>query len=152
MGVAVTLYTDDALASGPAFLRVLLFMLTRTLRFGLVGVIGFLVDAGWLALLIGVAGPYRGRVVSFSIAVLVTWVCNRSFTFADRRSGLTRGREFGRYFAAMLGGGVVNYGTYALIVFFFGSGDWIPFIGLAAGSLAGMVINLTLANLVVFRA
>ena len=127
-------------------------MLTRTLRFGLVGVIGFLVDAGWLAVLLGTAGPYWGRLASFSIAVLVTWACNRSFTFADRKSGLSRVREFRRYFAAMLAGGAVNYVTYALIVLAFGSTGWVPFIGLAVGSLAGMAINLTLASLVVFRA
>lgn len=126
-------------------------MLTRTIRFGLVGVIGLLVDAGWLAVLLGVAGPYWGRLASFSIAVVVTWACNRSFTFADRKSGLSRGREFKRYFLAMLAGGAVNYGTYALIVLAFGSVGWVPFIGLAAGSLAGMAINLTLAHLVVFR-
>ena len=127
-------------------------MLARTIRFGLVGVIGFLVDAGWLAVLLGLAGPYWGRLASFSIAVVVTWACNRSFTFADRKSQLSRPQEFQRYFVAMLAGGAVNYGTYALIVFLFGSGGWTPFIGLATGSLAGMAINLTLANLVVFRA
>jgi putative flippase GtrA len=126
-------------------------MLTRTVRFGLVGTIGFLVDAGWLALLLGVAGPYWGRLGSFAIAVVVTWACNRSFTFADRRSGLSRGREFRRYFGAMLAGGAVNYGVYALVVLLLGGGGLVPFLALAAGSLAGMAVNLTLANFVVFR-
>jgi putative flippase GtrA len=102
--------------------------------------------------LLGIAGPYWGRLGSFSIAVVVTWACNRGFTFADRKSGLPRGREFQRYFVAMLAGGAVNYGTYALIVLVFGGSGWMPFLALAAGSLAGMAINLTLANLVVFRA
>lgn len=126
-------------------------MFMRTLRFGLVGIVGFLVDAGVLWMLIGPLGPYWGRLVSFPAAVVATWLLNRSYTFADRQSRHSLPGEFGRYFVSMLAGGAVNYGTYGGLVHLFGSEGAMPYLALAAGSLAGMAVNLALASLVVFR-
>ena len=58
-------------------------MPAQFLKFGLVGLVGFVVDAGALFLLIafGDLGPYIGRIYSFLIAASVTWVLHRHFTF-----------------------------------------------------------------------
>lgn len=123
----------------------------RALRFGLVGVAGFVVDATVLALLIGILGPYWGRALSFLCAVVATWALNRRFTFPDRSSGYGLVPEFARYFAAMLGGGALNYAVYALLLQATGhDGAW-PYVAVAAGSLCGMALNLALARFAVFR-
>lgn len=124
---------------------------SRTLRFGLVGIAGLLVDLGVMALVIGVAGPYWGRVLSFLAAVFTTWTLNRRFTFADRHSGLPRWREGARYLVAMLGGGAVNYAVYALVIWLAGPAGLWPYAAIAIGSLAGMGINLTLARYAIYR-
>jgi putative flippase GtrA len=52
------------------------------LRFGLVGVIGFAVDASTLAMmLMADAGVLRGRAVSYVAAASCTWALNRRWTF-----------------------------------------------------------------------
>ena len=119
--------------------------------FGLVGVIGFLVDSGVLYLLKSSMGLYYGRLVSFICAVLTTWILNRHLTFSQRASGLSLIHEFSRYFGLMLGGGVVNYVTYALLVYFVEFVASQPVWGVAAGSCAGMLVNYLTARFLVFR-
>lgn len=119
-------------------------------RFALVGGIGFVVDAGILMLLLDTLGPYLGRVISFICAATTTWVLNRQFTFAGRQSGLSRRHEFTRYFGAMLLGGAVNYATYAALVALVSLVAAWPVLGVGAGSLAGMVVNFSLARFFIF--
>lgn len=123
----------------------------RTWRFALVGAAGFVVDAGVLALMMPLAGPWWGRILSFAAAVLATWLLNRNFTFRDRQSGLSPWREFARYAAAMLGGGAVNYLVYGAIIANLGADDLRPYAAVALGSISGMAVNLLLARFAVFR-
>lgn len=118
--------------------------------FGLVGVAGLVVDSAILMALHEALGPYVARLFSFVAAVATTWALNRRFTFAHRTSGQSLGQEFTRYFLAMLGGGAVNYLTFAVLV---ASLDLVarwPVLGVVAGSLAGMGVNFTLARVFVF--
>lgn len=119
-------------------------------RFGLVGVAGLIVDSGVLTILLPFVGPYYGRLVSFVCAVGTTWALNRRFTFADRPSGLSLIHEFARYFVAMLGGGAVNYATYAGLIAVSPLVARWPVLGVVAGSLTGMMVNFTLARLFIF--
>lgn len=121
------------------------------LRFALAGVTGFVVDAGVLALLIGPLGPYFGRLCSFLAAVATTWLVNRNLAFADRTGRHSLVGEFGRYFASMLLGGVLNYGVYSGVVALLGRDGIMPYLGLAAGTAVGMVVNYSLAHFVVFK-
>lgn len=121
------------------------------LLFGLVGVIGFLVDSGILYLLKSFLGLYYGRLFSFIAAVVTTWILNRQLTFSERVSGLSLFREFSRYLGLMLGGGVVNYVIYALLVYFVEIVARQPVWGVAVGSCAGMTVNFLLARYFVFR-
>lgn len=126
--------------------------MTRLLRFGVAGVIGFVVDAGVLMVLIATfgIGPYLARVPSFLAAATATWLVNRYWTFADRRNA-ARGAEWGRYVLAMLGGGAVNYAVYATLVATVDTVRIWPVLGVAAGSLAGMVVNFASSNWWIFR-
>ena len=119
--------------------------------FGLVGLAGFLVDSGVLYLLKGTLGLYLGRLVSFACAVFTTWFLNRHMTFRQRRSGMSPSQEFRRYFLMMVGGGLVNYCVYALLVYFSYSVANQPVWGVAFGSLAGMLVNYSLAKVFVFK-
>ena len=125
----------------------------QMLRFGIVGGIGFLVDAGLLhvMLLLGL-GYYGGRVVSFLAAATTTWILNRSFTFR-RETPLTAhpAGEWLAYLGLMVIGGVVNYGTYAAAIELSEPVRRAPVLGVALGSLAGMAINFWTSKTMVFE-
>lgn len=119
-------------------------------RFALAGVAGLVVDTAVLYAALTFANPFISRLISFPCAVFTTWVINRQFAFAGRRSDLPLIREFGRYFLAMLAGGAVNYLTYSALILWVPLVRDIPFLGVCAGTLAGMIINFVLARTMVF--
>ncbi|WP_250492654.1 GtrA family protein [Caballeronia sp. GAWG1-1] len=124
---------------------------SQFLRFAIAGGVGFLVDAGVLYVMLHLgAGPYLGRVVSFLCAVVATWQINRRITFTPgaHRSIL---REFYQYLLAMIGGGACNYAAYVLALRLLPAHALTPLAAVAAGSVAGMVVNFVLAKLWVFR-
>ena len=121
------------------------------LRFGVVGVAGFLVDAGVLTAMIWLGlGPYAGRVMSYLVAASTTFAFNRAWTFRSASREAPVASQWGRFLLLNLIGFAANYGTYAALV----AGTAIvaahPVIGVAAGSLAGMFINFGLSRRYVF--
>lgn len=125
----------------------------RLWRFGIAGVLGFLVDAGVLYLLAPFFGWYGARVLSFWAAATATWLFNRRYTFADSAApgGAALWREYGTYLVAMLGGAAVNYAAYALTLHFMPPAAWAPLLGVAVGSVAGMGLNFVSARWLIFR-
>jgi len=125
--------------------------LVGLISFGLIGVIGFIVDSSVLYLFVFElgAGLYLSRVFSYLSAATVTWWLNRHFTFLRNKhaNGLA---EWVRFLFFNLGGGSVNYGVYSVMVATYPLVAEHPVMGVAAGSLAGMVINYVLSNLFVF--
>lgn len=119
--------------------------------FGTIGVIGFAVDSGVLYLLKNALGLYAGRAVSFICAVLTTWLLNKLITFRRRRSGRSVVSEALRYGVCMLSGGVANYLMYWYLVSFYLFAQHNPILGVAAGSLAGMIFNYSTAKIFVFN-
>jgi putative flippase GtrA len=120
------------------------------LRFAAVGVAGFVVDAAALyaALALG-AGLYSGRIVSYLAAATATWALNRHYTFREGRTDRPA-LEWIRFLAANSVGGAVNYGTYAAMVTLLPFVAAHPWLGVAAGSFAGLVVNFTLSRRLVF--
>ena len=126
-------------------------MAAEFLRFGAVGTAGFAVDATALmaALALGL-GPWLGRVLSYLAAATTTWLLNRAWTFrgAGRRDAPVR--QWALFLVTSLGGFACNYGTYAALV----AGSPLvarhPVLGVAAGSLAGLVCNFLLVRRFVF--
>ncbi|MDQ0455542.1 GtrA family protein [Rhizobium paknamense] len=84
----------------------------RLIRFGMVGFLGFIVDAGTLLLLLKVTplGPLLARAIAIALALFVTWQCNRVFTFgASKRSLVVEGFRYG---SVGLVSALINYTLY----------------------------------------
>jgi putative flippase GtrA len=124
-------------------------MIRLAIKFGLVGVVGFVVDSIVLMVMIEFGlDPYSGRAVSFMVAVTTTWLLNRSFTFRDRDPRLLG--QWIKFASVNSLGGAVNYGTYAVLVANVQLFAAWPVLGVVVGSLAGMVFNLYLSKRYVF--
>jgi Predicted membrane protein len=119
--------------------------------FALAGVIGLGVDIAVLYVLRDAIGPFYGRAVSFFAAVLATWLVNRTLTFKGRLSGLSKKSEFTAYLSLMLIGGAVNYAIYSVLVVGVDTVREHLFLGVAAGSLAGMFVNFLTSKYLLFR-
>lgn len=125
--------------------------LREAVFFGLAGAFGFVVDTAVLYLLKDALGLFYARFFSFLAAVFSTWLVNRRLTFRDRKSGLSARREFSTYLLLMLAGGIVNYGVYAWLIVSYAVVVEHPVLGVAAGSLAGMAVNLASSRLLLYR-
>jgi putative flippase GtrA len=123
----------------------------RFLWFFLAGLIGFAVDSGVLYLIKGMLGLLIARVVSFACAVLATWLLNRCLTFRDRSARLGLFREFLGYLGLMLFGGTLNYAVYAWMVLYVRIAQDSPVLGVAAGSLSGMLLNFMTSRYFLYR-
>ena len=126
------------------------------LRFGTVGVAGFVVDAAVLTAGIALGtGPWLGRVVSYLAAATTTFALNRAWTFRAVARPVGRAaaaRQWGLFLLVNLVGFACNYGTYAALLASLPVVAAQPVLGVAAGSLAGLLGNYLLARRFVFRA
>ncbi|PTB20776.1 GtrA family protein [Trinickia symbiotica] len=120
-------------------------------RFLMAGVVGFLIDTGMLYLMLWLGlGYFAGRAVSFLCAVWTTWQVNRRYTFTpDRRQSIWA--EWWRYLTAMSVGGGVNYAAYSAVVSLLHPAPWLPLLAVAAGSIAGLLVNFATAKWWVFK-
>lgn len=109
--------------------------------FGFAGTLGFLADSGALYLVKDYLGLYSARLVSFFFAVIITWLVNRNLTFRSKPSNLSIFQEFIKYLGMMSIGGLINYSTYAFLIFKFEIINIYPIIAVAAGSITGMAAN-----------
>ena len=127
-------------------------LIVQFLKFGVVGVIGYTVDVAVLTVCMKVfgMGPYVGRLFSFFIAVTVTWICNRLFTFRGQGQGHA-GVQWARFFVVCAGGFILNYGTYAALMATVPLMREYPPLGVAVGSVAGMFFNFFATRQLVFR-
>jgi putative flippase GtrA len=120
--------------------------------FCIAGTLGFAVEARGVQALVSWVGldALLARLISFLCAVTTTWLFNRRFTFVStREEGALR--EGARYLGAMLGGFGVNYAVYAALVIGFAQVRNWPVLGVAAGSIAGLIVNYVSSRYWVFR-
>ncbi|MGV3551409.1 GtrA family protein [Rhizobium sp.] len=111
-------------------------------RFGwflVAGSIGFLADAGMLALLLNLTplGPFTARIIAILFALSVTWGFNRAVTFGKSRFPLLL--EGARYGSVGLLSATLNYAVYAglLLALPF----LHPLLALAVASLIAMAFS-----------
>jgi putative flippase GtrA len=119
--------------------------------FVLVGGVGFVVDAAILAILVHGYhwGDYTARVVSFAVAVSVTWLLNRSYVFATARTH-NRRSEYTRYLAVQGTGMAINFLVYSICITSSPLMDTWPVLALAVGSVVALGFNYAGARIFVF--
>ena len=120
-------------------------------RFAMVGGLGFLVDASVLTLLVnGLAqNHFSARGVSFTLAVTVTWLANRRWTFEPTHN---RGKEYVGYIITQIIGAVINLGIYVLLIQLIPELAKLPVVPLACGALIAMIFNFFATRHFVFDA
>lgn len=123
------------------------------LRFLVVGSIGFMVDGGMMMLLEAQVGwsPLLARMLSFPLAVTVTWLLNRIWTFKRRTQRAAAG-QYALYFLIQLGGLAINFSVFALLI---SSVAWFAdhsIVALALGSVLAMVFTFACSTRFVFSA
>lgn len=119
-------------------------------RYALVGVLGFIVDAGVLTFLVNGMGfgHYLSRAASFALAVTTTWLINRYWVF---QAGIATRREYSAYFVVQLIGAVINLGVYVLVIELNPRLAAVPVLPLAAGAIVALLVNFLLVRQFVYR-
>jgi putative flippase GtrA len=140
------------IAPAPPRAEALKALIGQALRFGVVGVIGFLVDTATVYGLHFGAGAdlYTAGAAAYVVAASTTWALNRAWTFSEA-SKARPGRQWALFLAVQLIGFALNRGTYAALVTFVPLAATHPIIAVAAGSIAGMGVNFLTARTLVFR-
>ncbi len=123
----------------------------QLLRFCIVGTIAFFVDACIVQSLVTWRewNPYLARVISYLAAATTAWWLNRRFTFGAGDAPIHR--EWIKYLVVNVAGGLVNYATYAALVMSYDFARVQPWIGVAAGSISGLLVNFILNRRLVFH-
>ena len=123
---------------------------SQFMRFGVVGIVGFVVNTAVVYALRGTTGLYVTGFIAWIAAATLTWILNRSWTFrAPRVSGLHR--EWARFLGANSIGFLLYYSVYAALVTSCARCATQPVIAVLAGAAVGLVANFTLSRQVVFR-
>jgi putative flippase GtrA len=113
------------------------------------GSLGFVADAGMLALLLSATplGPFAARVLAILFALGVTWIFNRSLTFGRSRYPLAL--EGARYGGVGLLSALINYGVYATVLMLVPAIH--PLVAVAIASIGAMSFSWTGYSRFVFR-
>jgi putative flippase GtrA len=124
------------------------------MRFCCVGGLGFTIDFTVLKTVVHLGlNPIGARFVSFSVAVVATWLVNRAWTFKAHPTsgGGALIREFASYLAVQGVGFAANFSVYSAMVIGIPAlnGRLLP--PAIAGTAVGMVLNYLGAKHLVFR-
>ncbi|RUP18568.1 GtrA family protein [Methylobacterium sp.] len=123
----------------------------RFARFCIVGGIGFVTDAGIMTLCIYGLGwsPTGARALSFAVAVLVTFLLNRSISFADR-GGRPILPALVSYLLVQAFGFACNLIVFTLAIVRLPAPFSAPLAALALASAVALVLNYAGARFLVF--
>ena len=126
-------------------------LLAQFMQFGVVGTIGFVVDTAVVYALRAPAGLYGAGIAAYAVAVTTTWWINRIWTFRGIVNIGSMRRQWAQYAIANIPGLLLNLGTYFALVAASVLCAAYPVLAVAAGAVAGMFANFTLARVLVFR-
>jgi len=122
------------------------------IRFSGVGVVAFVVDVAVLycGLYLLELDYFSGRILSYLMAASTSWYLNRNFTFveSDRSSPI---KQWILFLAANGIGGLVNVGTYSIVMVYSVDSILSPLIGTVLGSIAGLVFNFSASRKLIFK-
>jgi putative flippase GtrA len=128
-------------------------ILWQFFRFGIIGAIGFCMDAALLYIGINLLGLGRiaAALFSFPPTVTLTWIGNRLFTFRHAPP-MPAAKQLVKFATVCAIGLIFNRGTYALLVSYVPLVYQYPILGLFGGTCAGMFFNFFAAKRHVFAA
>ena len=121
------------------------------------GTVGFIIDAGVLEFAVRYtnAGLFTGRIISFSIAVIVTWQLNRLWTFKQQAIAIIGIKkalsEFFKYLLSSSLSIAINFGIYTFLIFSFTVYREVPSLAVAFGSLGAMFVTFSMSKYWVFK-
>lgn len=120
--------------------RALAERLPRPARFLVVGGFGLITDLGSFTLVanFGVSG-LLARLVSLSLATLITWRLNRALTF--ERSGRRQHREAVRYAAVTAAAQGASYAVFAVLTITLSVFAAMPQAAIVVGAACGALIS-----------
>ena len=95
------------------------------------------------------SGDYTARIVSFAVAVTVTWYLNRQFAFSTRKT-IDRRSEYSRYLTVQGIGMAINFIVYSLCIASSETMDRWPVLALAVGSGVALIFNFVGSRKFVF--
>jgi putative flippase GtrA len=143
----VPVSTASATVPTSALQRLWNGLLAYAVKFGVVGLIGLVIDVTLFNLLrLGVFGDDHwaqsalgAKTISTSVAIIFNWLGNRYWTFRNhrRRNYL---REFAEYVIVSLGGMAIALGCLWV------SHHWLGYTNLVADNLATNVVGLALGT------
>lgn len=121
-------------------------------KFGLVGVVGLVVDTAVVYALVFGAGLefFAARIPAYLAAATTTFALNRAFTFRGAADAPLY-RQWATFLAANAFGGAVNYGVSVGLEAALPLAEAHPVLAVAAGSLAGMALNFAASKHLVFK-
>lgn len=126
-------------------------LVVQFLKFGVVGVIGFLGDTAVVYSLRGFIGLYAAGMVSYVIVATGNWALHRVWTFRGHSSAGRVHHQWMRFMVANLVGFVLNRGAYTILIATSALCREQPVLAVAGGAVAGMFVNFTLSKKAVFR-
>lgn len=112
-------------------------------RFIFAGGIGFITDSLGFTLFQYVINLHIARILSFLIAVVVTFMINRHFTFNNRLA------SFSHYFYGQFKGFLLNFLVFGAAIDLLG--DAYVVLAFLAGSGAALFFNFFYAKFLVFK-
>lgn len=114
----------------------------KIVLFTITGTLGFIVDSGIFSYLYYIESfnMIFSRIISFIIAVLVTWILNRSFTF-ENNSKMKKTKEYLHYLKIQLTGAIINFIIFFSFIYFLEIFKDIPLGALAIASICAMFYN-----------
>lgn len=125
-------------------------LVAQFLKFGTIGTFAFVVDTAIVYSLRPFMNLYIAGLISYCIVATMNWVLNRVWTFRGHGTARPAHHQWIRFMLANLLGLVLNRGTYAVLIATVALCRSQPVIAIAAGAVAGMMINFTLSKKAVF--
>lgn len=125
-------------------------MRNRLVSFAAVGAIGFLIEALFLTLF-AMQSKFEvayGRLISFPLAVIATWVLNRRLTFKSDAAPLS---ESVRYILAQTAGALCNLAVFYVLTSSSVFMAKAPAVPLLFAAVVGLAINFMTSRIWVFR-
>jgi putative flippase GtrA len=123
-------------------------LILKFFRFGCIGGLTFVFDACCFWLLIKLTGaPIVARLISVLLAMTMSWMLNRTFTFRADTSQISW-LEWLKFLLSQLPGAGVNTLASLLFLHFIMNNTWLA---VACGSCAGLVVNFFMASVFVFK-